>query len=132
MAGNSNEQPGLSTSEWEVMKVVWTGGPMAMGDIYDRLSEEQDWAYATAKTLVRRMVAKGWLSYRRVGNSFLYRAAMPRKTAVRAAVKEFSGRVLDGLLSPFLAYYTEEKDLSPNDIATLEEIIKRHRKNGGK
>ena len=132
MTGNSNEHPALSASEWEVMKVVWDGGPMAMGDIYERLSKDQNWAYATAKTLVRRMVAKGWLSYQRVGNSFLYRAAMPRKKAVRSAVKEFSSRVLDGLLSPFVAYYTEEKNLSSDDIAALEAIIKRHRKKGGK
>ena len=126
------KRPDLSASEWEVMKVMWDGGPMALRDIYARVSEERDWAYTTVKTLVRRMVAKGWLRYQRVGNSFLYRPAVARKKAVRSAVNEFTGRVLDGLLSPFVAYYAEENDLSPEDVARIEEILKRNRtKRGG-
>ncbi len=132
MAKSTKQLQELSPSEWEVMKVIWDGGPMAGGEIYSRLATEQDWAYPTVKTLVRRMVGKGWLAYKPVGNSFLYRAAVPRRKAVRSAVREFSGRVLDGLLSPFVAYYAEEKDLSPEDLAQIEEILKRHRKKEGK
>ena len=105
---------------------------MATGEIYERLAEDTQWAYSTVKTLVRRLVAKGWLDYKRVGNSFLYRPVVPRAKAVRSAVREFSSRVLDGLLSPFVAYYAEEKDLSPEDVARLEEIIAQHRKRGGR
>ena len=117
----------LSASEWDVMKAIWESGPMATRDIYARLSEDRSWAYSTVKTLVRRMVRKGWLSYDRVGNSFLYRAAIPRRKAVRSAVREFSSRVLDGLLSPFVAYYAEDAGLGPQDLAELERIIKQHR-----
>ncbi len=66
------------------------------------------------------------------GNSFLYRAAVPKKKALRRAVRDFSSRVLDGVLSPFVAYYAEEKDLTPEDVAQLEEILKRYRREGGK
>ena len=52
--------------------------------------------------------------------------------AVFAAVRDFSNRVLDGVLAPFVAYYAEEKDLSAEDLAKLEKIIKRHRKKKGK
>ena len=128
MARSEKEVPRLSASEWEVMKVIWDGGPMAIRDIYSRLSQEQHWAYPTVKTLVRRMVAKGWLDYTRVGNSFLYRAAVPRRKAVRSAVKEFSSRVLDGLLSPFVAYFAEERNLTPEDIAQIEKVLKAQRK----
>lgn len=121
----------LSEAEWEVMKVMWEHGPMAIGEIYEKLTKGRGWAYSTVKTLVRRMVAKGWLEYQEVGNSFLYRVAVPRKKALRSAIRDFSTRVLDGLLSPFVAYYAEEKNLSEEDIKQLEEILKRHRKYGG-
>ena len=70
------------------MKVIWERGPVALGDIYDRLTDQQSWAYSTVKTLVRRMAAKGWLDCQRVGSSFLYRAAVPKAKAVRSAVDE--------------------------------------------
>ena len=125
MAGKPKD---LSAAEWEVMKVIWEHGPMAARDVYSHLSDEQSWGYATVKTLLRRIVKKGWLEYDQVGNSYLYRAAVLRDKAVFAAVREFSTRVLDGVLAPFVAYFAKEKDLSPEDLDRLEEIIERHRR----
>ena len=130
MARKPKEPVALSDAEWEVMKVMWQAGPMALGEVYRLVSRERKWAYGTVKTLLRRMVDKGWLEYRPVGASFLYRAAVPRQKADRRAVREFSSRVLDGLLSPFVAYYAEEKDLTPEDLARLEELVERLRKRG--
>ncbi len=128
----SDARPALSDAEWVVMKALWSDGDMALGDVYERL-EGSGWAYSTVKTLVRRLVEKGWIAYREVGNSFLYRAAVPRERAVRRAVREFSRRVLDGVLSPFVAYYAEEGELSEEDLARLEDLVRRQReRKGGK
>ena len=118
----------LSPSEWEIMKIVWDGGKMAARDIYERLPEEQGWSYATAKTLIRRLIDKGWLKYRQVGNSYLYRAAVGRRVAVRMACKDFSARVLDGFLSPLVAYMAEREHMTPEDLDRLEEILRRHKR----
>ena len=113
------------------MKALWDGGPMAVGDIHTRLSQEQDWPYATVKTLVRRLVQKGWLTYQRVGSSFLYRPAVSRGRAVRDEIRRFSERVTNGLLSPIVAYYAERGDLTDEDIERLEQILREHRDKGG-
>ena len=132
MARRSKGLADLSASEWEVMKVMWERGPLASRDIYAEVSGERSWAYSTVKTLVRRMVAKGWLAYEQVGNSFLYRAAVPRGKAVRGAVREFTSRVLDGVLSPFVAYYAEDRELSAEDAAQLEQLLAQYRRKKGK
>ena len=119
--------PSLSDAEWVVMKAVWEAGPLAARDVYARVSKEQAWAYATVKTLLRRMVAKGWLTYTRVGSSFLYRAAVARQKAVKSAVRDFAQRVLDGLLSPVVAYFAEGKGLTGADLEQLEVLLRRHR-----
>ena len=131
MAKRLKELPDLSPAEWEVMKVIWEHGPLAARDVYSHLSRDQTWSYATVKTMLRRVVKKGWVEYDQIGNSYLYRAAVARDKAVFAAVRDFSNRVLDGVLAPFVAYYAEGKDLSAEEVAQLEEIIKRHRKRGG-
>ena len=130
MGSSADSRPPLSDAEWAVMKALWDDGDMALGDIVARL-KGQDWAYSTVKTLVRRLVEKGWISYREVGNSFLYRAAVPRERALRRAVRDFSRRVLDGVLSPFVAYYTEEGELSDEDLDRLEELIRQQRDRKG-
>jgi BlaI family transcriptional regulator, penicillinase repressor len=130
MTRESKKPSELSTAEWAVMKVVWDAGAAALGDIHERVAGERQWAYSTVKTLVRRLVAKGWLEYQEVGNSFLYRPAVSRGDAVRAAIGEFSNRVLDGLLSPFVAYYAEQNRLKPDDLTELERIVRKHRQLG--
>ena len=131
MKKSAKDLPRLTASEWPLMKVLWDSGPQALGDIYARLPEDHGWAYDTVKTLVRRLAVKGWINSQRVGNSFLYRAAVPRAQALRAAVRDFSARVLDGLLSPFVAYYAESRELSPEELAQLERIVAQQRRKGG-
>ena len=131
MAGKQKLLPGLSVSEWEVMKVLWQHGPLAARDVYSRLQADQNWTYATVKTFLRRAVKKGWLAYDQIGNSFLYRPAVPHEKAVFNAIREFSSRVLEGALTPFVAYFAKQDNLKEEDIAQLEEILKRHRAGGG-
>ena len=132
MAKSRPDRPSLSEAEWAVIKVLWEFGPMASRDVYARLAQERAWAYSTVKTLLRRMTAKGWIEYRQVGNSFLYRAAVPRARAVKSAVREFADRVLDGVLAPFVAYFAEDRRLSQEDLAQLEDLIRRQRGQKGK
>ena len=132
MPKRNADMPEPSNAEWAVLNALWDAGPMAAGEIFKIVERERDWSYSTVRTLLTRLVEKGWLDARRVGNSYLYSAAVPRRKAVRSAVHEFTGRVLDGLLSPFVAYYAEEHDLSEEDLRRLEEIIRRHKNKGGK
>lgn len=121
--------PDLSPAEWEVMKTVWEHGPLAARDLYAKLPNEQGWTYATVKTMLRRIVKKGWIAYDQVGSSYLYRAAVRREKAVFSAVRDFSNRVLDGAFSPFVANFARQNDLTHEDIEELKRIIQEKRRN---
>ena len=58
-------------------------------------------------------------------------SAVTRERAVRRAVRDFSSRVLDGLMTPFVAYYVEERDLTPEELSKLENIIRQQRAKEG-
>lgn len=128
MRRDPRQLPDLSPAEWDVMTVIWKHGPVAARDVYSHLSEDRTWSYATVKTLLRRIVKKGWVDYDQIGNSYLYRAAVRREKAVFAAIGEFSNRVLDGVLAPFVAYFAKQNDLTPEDLDELEQVLKRHRR----
>jgi len=61
MAKRRKELADLSGSEWAVMKALWEAREMAAGEVYGVLAQERDWAYPTVRTLLRRLVAKGWV-----------------------------------------------------------------------
>ena len=132
MARQTQGRAELSPAEWEVMSAFWRHGPMAARDVYARLRGRQDWTYGTVRTFLARMVKKGWLDYDQVGNSYLYKPAVPRRKAVRGAIVDFVDRVLEGTLSPFVAYLAEHGDLSPEELDDLDEMLKRHREKKGR
>ena len=117
--------PRLSEAEWIIMKPFWERGALAARDLFAALSSNNQWAYKTVKTMLARLVKKAALEYTQVGNSYLYRARFSQEAMVRAAVKNFSHRVLDGALEPFLVHFFEGREPSAEEMSTLRGIIKQ-------
>jgi BlaI family penicillinase repressor len=119
----SRSIPRLSELEWEILKPLWEHGPMAARDIYLRVSEENDWAYKTVKTMLARLVKKGALKYDQIGNSYLYQAAYSREEMTGVATRSFIRRVFDGTLNPFVAHFAEH--VSHEELRTIKRELER-------
>jgi len=118
----------ISGAEWEVMKILWDTGPLAARDVYAALPEKSDWAYKTVKTLLSRLVAKGTLDYDQIGNSYLYRTVVAREQMTRQEMRGLLSRVMGATLSPVLAHFIEEAELSDDEIAKLQQLLDEKRK----
>lgn len=64
---SANELKDLSRAEWKVMKVVWDLGKAMAREIYTVASEQWSWSPATVKTILKRLVDKGYVSTTQVG-----------------------------------------------------------------
>ena len=115
--------PSLSPAEWEVMKVLWDKGPLAARDVFAALPASNDWAYKTVKTLLSRLVAKGALDYDQVGNSYLYRAVAAREELTREEVRGLFQRIVGQAVSPVLAHFIEEAELTQEEIEALKRKL---------
>jgi BlaI family penicillinase repressor len=124
----SEQPPALSPAEWEVMKTLWDQGPLDARGVFSALPDGHDWAYQTVKTLLSRLVAKGAADYDQVGNSYLYRAAVPRDQMTRQEVRSVFDRVVGAAVSPVLAHFIDEADLTADDIRELQRILTEKRK----
>jgi predicted transcriptional regulator len=122
----------LSPAEWEIMMVCWEHGPLAARDVYAHLKGRQEWSYGTVRTLLARTVKKGWLTYDQIGNSYLYKPAVPRQRALQGAVKDFVDRVLGGALSPFVAYLAERGELSDKELDEIQQVLRDQRRSKGR
>jgi BlaI family penicillinase repressor len=117
--------PRLSEAEWMVMKPFWEKGALAARDLFAALPSNHMWSYKTVKTMLARLVKKGALEYTQVGNSYLYRTRFSQEEMVRTAVRNFSRRVLDGALAPFLLHFFEGRKPSAEEISVLRALIKQ-------
>jgi BlaI family penicillinase repressor len=122
------EKPALSPAEWEVMKTLWDNGPLDARGAFAALPTGRNWAYQTVKTLLSRLVAKGAVEFDQVGNSYLYRAAVPREEMTREEVRSVFERVVGAAVSPVLAHFIDEANLSDEEIQQLQRVLDEKRK----
>lgn len=114
----------ISDAEWQVMNVVWDAQPLTAQDIVARLEVDANWAPATIKTMLHRLVKKGVLTYEAQGNKYVYRSKTRRVDCVRQAGRSFLERVFEGQPASLLAHFLRTSRLSADEIAELRRILK--------
>lgn len=114
----------ISDAEWQVMNVVWDGQPLTAQEVIAGLKDHAEWAPATVKTMLHRLVKKRVLSYELQGNRYVYRARARRSDCVKQASRSFLERVFGGESAPLLAHFLRSSKLSPGEMAQLRQILK--------
>src|SRR2546429_3289206 len=113
----------ITTAEWDVMTVVWERAPVAASAIVHLLEGKKQWALATVRTLLRRLVNKGALEQRQDGKRYLYTARLSREECVRRESDSFLDRVLGRAPSATILHLVKKADLSKQDILELRRIL---------
>ena len=121
----SLEEP--TPAEWKVLGVVWQAGPLAARDVVARLEADTGWSTSTIKTLLRRLVEKGHLETKRVGNSFLYSVTTSPMRALRKAGDALLERAGEATVGPLLSYLVKQSRLSDGDLAELRALLDEKR-----
>lgn len=120
----------LSKTELEILQVLWDNGEeMSPRDIWDIfLSRGKDWKRQTLNTLLLRMEEKGviekhWGSVRVLCTELEFR---------RAQCEEMVRDSFNGSLNQFMAAFTGNSKISPEDAKELEEFVERLKRKGEK
>jgi BlaI family penicillinase repressor len=124
----SQERKDLSKAEWKVMKVVWELRKAMAREIYSIAGQEHSWTPATVKTLLNRLVEKGYVTTTRVGNGFVYRPAEDALLTLQSAADALLTNAVEGVTGPLLAHMVERTSLSEADLEALQKLIEAKKK----
>ena len=114
----------LTEAEWTIIKAVWEHEPCAAPAIQEKLLKKTEWTYSTVRTLMDRMAAKGLLTAEKVRNATLYKSAVTRRQAQRGELLYALKHAFNGALTPMVQCLLENNDLSAEELAELESLIK--------
>ena len=118
-----SEKQDFSPAEFEVMKVFWQKGSASPREIHDELSKTKSWRYTTVQTFIARLYKKGHIRRRKKDGAYLYTPVLSRKKTIERIVRNFLNRVFDGDITPLVNYLSESKNLKPEEVAALKELI---------
>ncbi len=116
----------LSKTEWSIMKICWEKGEATARVIYDESLKQKKRGYQSVKTMLDRLVKKGYLNRKKFGPIWLYKPSVSRAKVLAKAIDGFVATVLDNTFAPLLIHFVEKENLKPEEIKALKKIIKTH------
>lgn len=114
----------ISDAEHAVMEVLWDEAPLTAQDVAERIPPERDWTANTVKTLLGRLLAKNIIAYQEDGRRYLYRPIVKRGDYVEGESRRLMDRLFGGKLTPLVAHLAERDQLTNEDIAEIEALLK--------
>lgn len=114
----------LTEAEWAIIQMVWEHEPVPAPTVQELLQDQRGWSYSTVKTLMDRMVRKGFLTTERIRKLMLYSSAITRKEAQSNEILKTVKRAFEGALTPMVQFLLDSDHISHAELDELEAMIK--------
>ena len=119
---------GLSDAEWIVMKKIWELQKTNVREVFEELRSSQKWAYNTVRTMMERLKSKGYLSVKKIGNTYFYSPNVSQNKISRKALVDFIDKVFDGAVGSVVSYLVKHEKLSDSELQKIRDLVNKEDK----
>jgi len=113
----------LSELEHQIMQVLWSRGPATSEQVREALGTKRPLADSTIRTILRRLLAKGYVRQKSLGRTYVYSALdEPRNLAIRAG-QQIIDRFCRGSVEELLTGMVEHEVLDREELNQLARKI---------
>lgn len=126
----------FTSTELEVMKILWEHGQLKPSQIQDRYSRPIK--NAALRFQLKVLLEKGHITRQKIGKAYYYKALTPRKGSLKKMVKHMAEVYSKGSTAGFIAELIKNEKLSTEELLELKELAgvislgKTSNKKGGK
>ena len=117
--------PQISEAEYEVMKVIWEAAPVSTNEVTDKLHQSTDWSPNSIQTLLKRLVQKGAVSYRKESSVFVYTPLVKQTEYLEHENSHFLQRFYNGNFASMLTSYLDNDSFTEKELDELRELLKQ-------
>ncbi len=118
-------KPTLTPPQLEIMNLIWEHGELSVAEVRSLLSQRRPLARNTVQTTLTRLAERGWLVVRAEGKTFYFRAAQPRKSAIRRMMSQMIDSVFGGSASHLVMTLLENRQISTDELRRIRDRIDR-------
>ena len=111
----------LYDREVEVMQVLWERGSATVAEVREALEDEM--AYTTVLTVLRRLEEKGYVTHEEEGRAHRYLPAIEPQAARESALERLVSRLFHGSPEMLLTHLVSSRKLSPEERRRLRELV---------
>ena len=115
-----------TTSELEILHVLWSKGPSTVREVLDSLNEKKDMGYTGVLKLLQIMTAKGMVRRDESQRAHVYEACRPAEQTKRQLASDMLQRVFEGSASQLMMHALAGRRASPEEIDELRRVLDEH------
>jgi predicted transcriptional regulator len=112
-----------------IMQVLWERGEATVAEVHEAVGPDQDLAYTTVATMLRKMEAHALVAHRTEGRSFIYVAKVPAEDVSRSMADHWVDRLFAGSLLEAVNHLLTTREVSREELRQLEKLIAERKKN---
>ena len=111
----------LYERELEVMEVLWERSSATVAEVRDALEDEM--AYTTVLTVLRRLEEKGYVGHEEEGRAHRYHPLIQRQEARESALERLTKKLFQGSPELLLTHLVSNRKLSRAQLRRLRELM---------
>lgn len=117
-----------TSSELEILRVLWTRGPSTVREVYQALSSRKSVGYTSVLKLLQIMAAKGSVRRNEDQRAHVYEAYLPAADTKRQFAGDVLQRVFEGSASQLMMHALAGRRMSREEIEQLRRLLNEHEK----
>lgn len=121
-------RPEFTDRELDVMSILWREGSGTVNEVRDRLADEL--AYTSVLWVLQTLEEKGYVRHEREGRAYRYYPTVGAEEAGRTALGRIVDKVFHGSTTMLLSQLVEERDIPPEELERMRELLERRLEEG--
>ncbi len=117
-----------TTTELEILRVLWAKGPSTVREVLDCLNQEKDMGYTGVLKLLQIMTGKGLVRRDESQRAHVYEACRPAEQTKRQLAGDMLQRVFEGSASQLMMHVLAGRRTSREEFDELRRILDNHGK----
>jgi len=113
-------------AELAILRVLWLRGPSTVREVQKVLEETKKTGYTTVLKFMQIMVEKGLVIRDETPYAHVYQARIPRAQVEQTLVADLLDRAFEGSTSRLLLQALATKRATPEELAEIRKILKKH------
>ncbi len=124
----------LGDLQLRILRVLWQLGEATVAQVQQHLAAEpsRQLAYTTVATMLRKMEARGLVRHRSLGRRYVYRAVVSDQQVSRHLTTYLLDRLFEGSLAQMVNHLLEHRQVDPQELEQLEQLILRKKGEAGR
>lgn len=125
---NDTKTNRISEAELIVLEALWEAGEATATELAEMVTQPRGWSLNTVKTLLSRLVAKNAVGSVPEGRRFRYHPLIALAEYRARETHRLVDRLFGGRAAPLIAHLADRENLTDNDLAEIERLLKELRK----